>query len=746
MMVNELQPHPELRNLRNHLRSIHDSISHFQPPVKRPPILDSSLEVIQNPAEDTHWFQHDNIPGLKRLKDSIKVDLDALDKFLDQPDSAHLPPLSTNAPYLIAVWNEVLCAKAPVLCVFKSFSTSSDESGDKQSSNGAKIDVVADCGRRWIRVNTIKNSRICAEFREIDSYLTDDESSDEEDENYRPSLAQKEFDNSVLRMGRSLVAAARMNPVQIPVSHFSFENVTPKITLRLTRLDPDADPTEPRIAQTIQGLIDMGIDVQLGERTPDEIPPVQPSTAPNVSSLTFEPTTRINLDLSVLIALVSDLTHSPLPATIDEANTRFVPPERYLEWKKKVNALKAQSKKLLDPDFDDENFEISLPAQQDMAKTSRALTNQVLQEMGKGVLQEIADRINALPPDVSIGVRKIEFWTTREARDRCMRIVSKVGGSKEKRRTQGLLFDSSTHDGKQRSDAVSSDVASDYPLPFPTTVEKAQEAYWESSRYAHGLIPFIPLHFFPEFTPSTTSLSPSIGDTDSTSGLDTSQFLPNPQSIPPFFKSLHSTCCDILMYEKHNRSNGGPRGLKGHIGLQVPRHHPNNSESQTHSASPLDPSVNGDELETDLLHNTISSFPRATITKANPRLTAHTVQSLAWGSALGWTTLTANRTSVKAIVKEINARAKVEMFEAFTSTNGSVATAGSNEESPHVSNGQADASVSVAASLKSSDHGASSSEEQKGSAESSNSLKAAIWIIDPRSLAEGMRTESVDDQ
>ncbi|KAJ3723754.1 hypothetical protein C8R42DRAFT_578377 [Lentinula raphanica] len=613
-MVNELQPHPELRNLRNHLRSIHDSISHFQPPVKRPPILDSSLEVIQNPAEDTHWFQHDNIPGLKRLKDSIKVDLDALDKFLDQPDSAHLPPLSTNAPYLIAVWNEVLCAQAPVLCVFKSFSTSSDESGDKQSSNGAKIDVVADCGRRWIRVNTIKNSRICAEFREIDSYLTDDESSDEEDENYRPSLAQKEFDNSVLRMGRSLVAAARLNPVQLPVSHPSFENVTPKITLRLTRLDPDADPTEPRIAQTIQGLIDMGIDVQLGERTPDEIPPVQPSTAPNVSSLTFEPTTRINLDLSVLIALVSDLTHSPLPATIDEANTRFVPPERYLEWKKKVNALKAQSKKLLDPDFDDENFEISLPAQQDMAKTSRALTNQVLQEMGKGVLQEIADRINALPPDVSIGVRKIEFWSTREARDRCMRIVSKVGGSKEKRRTQGLLFDSSTHDGKQRSDA----------------------AYWESSRYAHGLIPFIPLHFFPESTPSTTSLFPSIGDTDSTSGLDTSQY----------------------------------------------------------------PSVNGDELETDLLHNTISGFPRATITKANPRLTAHTVQSLAWGSALGWTTLTANRTSVKAIVKEINARAKVEI----------------------------------------------SSEEEKGSAESSNSLKAAIWIIDPRSLAEGMRTESVDDQ
>lgn len=68
--------HPELRDLRVHLRSIHESIAHFQPPAKRPPILDSSLEV----AEDTHWLQYDNIPGLKKLKESIKIDLDVLDK------------------------------------------------------------------------------------------------------------------------------------------------------------------------------------------------------------------------------------------------------------------------------------------------------------------------------------------------------------------------------------------------------------------------------------------------------------------------------------------------------------------------------------------------------------------------------------------------------------------------------------------------------------------------------------------
>ncbi|KAJ3904627.1 hypothetical protein F5879DRAFT_954119 [Lentinula edodes] len=728
IMANVSPSHPELRSLHSHLLSIHDSISHFQPPVKRPPILDSSLEVIQNPAEDTHWLQHDNIPGLKKLKESIKVDLDALDKFLDDPDSGNLPSLSTNAPYLIAVWNEVLCARAPVICVFKSFFVTAEDAGNNKPNQaprtqGTKVDVVADCGRQWIRINTIKNSRILAEFREIDSYLTDDESSsDEEEEDYRPSLAQKEFDNSVLRMGRSLVAAAKMNPVHLPVSHPSFERIIPQITLCLTRLNPNTEPTDPRIAQTIQDLIDMGINVHLGERTLDEIPEVQPSTVPHPSSFIIEPTTRINLDLSVLIALVSDLTHAPLPTTIDEANSRFIPPERYLEWKRKVNATKAKAKKALDPDFHDEDFELSLPAQEDMAKTSRALTNQVLQEMEKGLLQEIADRLDVLQPNVPSDEKKpIEFWTTPEARDRCFRIVSKVGGLKEKRRVQGLLFDSSASTGEQLSEAIGSDVDSDYALPFPDTLDKAQEAYWSDSRYPQNFLSLIPLRFYPVSSAPTSSSHPLLATT-SISDAPLSAVDGN----PPFFRSLHTTCSDILEYEKHNRSNGGPRTLKGNFAFGP--NAPHSGLNFNHDPASMD----GDEP--DNVPMSISGFARATITKASPRLTAHTVQSLAWGSALGWTTLTANRTSVKAIVKEINARARVEMFEMFmgasTTPNAAVMSA-ENGGVLSVNTGPSPSSSSTC-------HGA---ELVPGP----NQLKAAIWIVDPRSLAEGMRADSVDE-
>ncbi|KAF9071438.1 hypothetical protein BDP27DRAFT_1419014 [Rhodocollybia butyracea] len=686
--------HPELRNIRDQLKSIHESISHFQPPAKKPPILDSSLEVIQNPAEDTHWLQHDSIPGLKKLKESIKIDLDVLDKFLDDPESDSLPPLSTNAPYLIAVWNEVLCARAPVIYIFKSF-LSTEEGSRVQST---KVDVVADCGRQWIRLNTIKNFRLLSEFREIDSYLTDGESSDENDEDYRPSLAQKEFDNSILRMGRSLVAAAKAHPVQLPISNF--EEIPPRITMRLTRLNPDAEPTEPP-----------------GERTLDEIPQVQQNTAPHPSSIVFEPTTKINLDLSVLIALVSDLTHSALPTSIDEANTRFIPPERYLEWKKKVNSTKAKAKKLLDPDFNDEDFELSLPAQHDMAKTSRALTNQVEQEMGKGLLQEMADKLNALTPEVPSNEKNIEFWTTREARDRCLRIVSKVGGLKEKRRAQALLFDAFSSNGEQDLTVDGPDLDEDYPLPPPDTLEEAEEAFWGESRYPQKLLSLIPLRFYPapsELSSTSVPVSASFPAT------------PSPDALPPFFRSLHSTCSDILEYEKHSRSKGGPRSLKGKLGLG-----PNSSNDHSNHAKSLNIlDVEGDESPSlDNEPESISGFPRAIITKANPRLTAHTVQSLAWGSALGWTTLTANRTSVKAIVKEINARARVEMFEMYVAA---------SEPKPSADGPSSVSDVKDAC-------GGLKVEGVSNNDTNSSQSKAAIWVIDPRSLAEGMRADSVDD-
>ncbi|KAJ7248558.1 hypothetical protein B0H12DRAFT_1324630 [Mycena haematopus] len=585
--------HPEHPH-RQILHSIHESLSNFRPLAARPPILDSSTEGVTPSAldstDDGQWLQQESIPGLKQLRDSVKIDLDVLEKFLDNPQSANLPQLSTNAPYLIAVWNEVLCAPPSIVSILKFFpldvsSDSNPHAGKKTIS--VKVDVVADCGRRWIRVNTIKNTRILAEFREIDSYLTDSE--DEDDFEHGPSLAQKEFDNSVLRMGRNLLAAANANPIDTATG-----TEPPKVTLRLTRLNP-SEPGEddPRISQTIDCLRSMGIDVQLGERVQSEIP--SPMRAPQPIPLAqLVPTANINLDLSVLIALVSDLTHAPLPESVEEAHLRFAAPPRARE------AMHVHEEQ----------------HSGDPTIQSRALTSQImqemLQEMGRGgMFQDLRTRLlPLLPPN---GICPLQFWTTAEAHQRFMRIVTKIGGPAEKQRAEALFG------------------GPDFAL------DAAETQFWAGSRFPQGFIPLLPVRVYPDHLP-----------TDGAPGR------------AQFFRSMEKTCRDILA-------------------LESPAAAPQTSAERVLYSN------NGYRRNLD--------SERALVTRANARLTAHTVQSMLWGAQHGWTTLTANKTSVKALLREIRA-------------------------------------ARVAGRL---------AEDAPGEAEADPHEVVAIWIVDPRSLAEGVR-------
>jgi hypothetical protein len=80
---------------------------------------------------------------------------------------------------------------------------------------------------------------------------------------------------------------------------------------------------------------------------------------------------------------------------MDTTNKRFIPPKEYREWKQ---TRRKQTQKSTDHDsgdpreFDEGLFSIEdLP--NDLATHSRALTNQLLQEMSRSMIQEIKDRI-----------------------------------------------------------------------------------------------------------------------------------------------------------------------------------------------------------------------------------------------------------------------------------------------------------------------------------------------------------------
>ncbi|PIL29015.1 hypothetical protein GSI_09063 [Ganoderma sinense ZZ0214-1] len=624
-----MTPRPELQDLRQRLRDIYAAMATFGSArlAAKPPILDLSMDLSGDASEEFHSHQ-DAVQGLRALRDAVRQDLDVLEKFLNDPACKTAPPLSTNAPYLISVWNEVLHARPPIVTIWRTFLEGDQQSHVPRRGSrkppGVKVDVVAEGDP----VPSTKNSRLLAEFREIDSYQTESEDSEDEGEVGRPSLAQKEFDNSILRIGRSLLDAAHRNPL-------AGTNTVPSITLRLTRLDPSpSDPREhdPRIAHTLDLLRGMGIDVELGERDPVQLPRV---VAPPIRHL--EPTIRLNLDLSILIALVSDLTHSSLPTSAVEADARYVPSVQYREWKRK---------RLEATNGPDEEIDEGRLGENGLGKHSRALANQALQEMNRGLLHELRDRLAAV---ASPGLANVEFWTTPEARDRCLRIVlSKIGGRNEKRRAAALFS------------------GEDTPL------SEAEEQYWAGSRYPRVFLPLIPIRVFDSSVPGAAIKPPARSDDD--------------RALSPFFEVLARTCRDILAQE----TIPDPRTLSNPRSSRTP---PAAGEFGEGTSTP-------DEDET-----AESEIERAAVTKANPRLTAHTVQSMLWGAARGWTTLTANKSSVKAILRDIRA-------------------------------GEGGGGYGWDREV----HDASRTDGEGGAAVE----KAAMWVVDPRSLAEGMRSDYVE--
>jgi hypothetical protein len=466
---------------------------------------------------------------------------------------------------------------------------------------------------------------LLAEFRELDSYLTDsDGEGGTSSGGACPLLAQTEFDNSLLRAGRALLTTAKDNPVL-------GTNSPPEVVFRLTRIDPDATDesgNDPRIAHTIESLRNMGLSIKLGERA--AIRQLVDPAPVLLSPPAFIPTLQINLDLSILIALVSDLTHAPLPESVDAAHERFIPSAAYVKWKR--SRLRAKSGSRSDsPNTAREDTDDPLASTQH----SRALAAQQQQEMHKSIFQEIHERLAplvtchrqaspdgpthdpTLPPHDAPSL--IEFWTTSEARDRCLRIVAKIGGPAEMRRVYAL-FPTSSVDG----DA-------------PPSLSELETQFWADSRHRRGLLPLLPIRIFPTCNP------------------------PPPPSSPPagFFSALEATCRALL------EAGGVP-----------PRRA---TESEVAGADEDEGEGEGGEIQ------------RVSVVRTNARLTTHTVQSMLYGAAHGWTTLTANRASVKAMLREVKMR-------------------GYDVDVP----GGGDGAVKY----------------------------AALWVIDPRSLAEGMRSGS----
>lgn len=264
---------------------------------------------------------------------------------------------------------------------------------------------------------------------------------------------------------------------------------------------------------------------------------------------------------------------------------------------------------------------------------SRALSAQLLQEMKLGLIDELRHHLSIyiLTTQTSTPAPSIEFWTTPDARDRCMRIVDKIGGMDEKRRAAALF--ACRYDSRNVGAVRSEDV----------------EDFWLDSRHTKNYLPVVPVKVFGENgEPDRCDVTAESDEDAGNEGL---------------WLALEHTCDQLLATKSYGSVSSTPNPTE---------------------------------------------FQRAPSTQPNRRLTTHTVHSLREGVRRRWTTLTANRASVREVVRELEKCGSAEDQGAWAWRNDDLERAGRGDE-----------------------------HEKR--------MKAILWTIAPRSLAEGMRGYARDE-
>ncbi|KAK4686712.1 hypothetical protein P7C73_g3412, partial [Tremellales sp. Uapishka_1] len=375
--------------------------------------MDEEIEhaIYRAPVIDFHHpkgYQQTTVLGLKKFLtavenettyvESVRVTwyLAVLEQEIDRgPRSFQLvssavapKDFTTNAPHILSVWEEFTRAQAPLITIAQSL--------DCGEAGSVKIDVVAQGGNEWIRVNTIKESRLLAEFREQDSYDNSDyDDSESESETAGPGPRPKptaQLTNSIIVACETLLSASAAYP-----RNANFPR--PKIKYVLSRLS-DIAYRDSRIQETFDRVRGMGIELVIGGSGPASASKGNDAKANKL----LRPTQNIMLDLSVVIALCCDSTHQPLPRTADELESRF-----------RGYTLNESGERDLKPH----------------SNVSRDLYDQLKREMQRPLVYEMKERLGIYPD--------IEFWITREVKDRLPSLINVIGGEQEKARARALF-------------------------------------------------------------------------------------------------------------------------------------------------------------------------------------------------------------------------------------------------------------------------------------------------------------------
>ncbi|KAI4652688.1 uncharacterized protein J4E79_008995 [Alternaria viburni] len=169
-----------------------------------------------------------------------------------------------------------------------------------KNKTSALVDIVAEEGAEWIRVSTVSEKRILFDLAKL-GWVNDSDSEDDDDMPPPPEDDDDDEDQiDVVRNARGLARAARANPIR---------GRPPKVRFVLTRISAGKTPAIDMIINKIRAT---GAIVQCG----DDIPPalsieaVLPRLLIDRSRALSD---TLNIDCTILLALISDISHKPCP-------------------------------------------------------------------------------------------------------------------------------------------------------------------------------------------------------------------------------------------------------------------------------------------------------------------------------------------------------------------------------------------------------------------------------------------------
>ncbi|KAL8933533.1 MAG: hypothetical protein Q9211_005734 [Gyalolechia sp. 1 TL-2023] len=261
---------------------------------------------------------------LKPFRNSITAELKSLEKLrtTDLESDRTLHTLrSSNLPFHRAIWDAAKTTTGLIAFTKRFYwdipPTRSIKRTGQAKRRYALVDIVAQDGQRWIKVSTVTETRLLFELAKAGWEGADSDSDGDDDgllvdglvhtsigdsaspSTQSPSQLPKEEDDDrveIVRQAEDLQKAALAHKV-----HYKH----PSITVILPKISQNPPAEILRILESIRSI---GATVHLGPTAPPlDLPSVFQNLVPD-SFCDLTPT--LNIDCTILLALVSDLSHS----------------------------------------------------------------------------------------------------------------------------------------------------------------------------------------------------------------------------------------------------------------------------------------------------------------------------------------------------------------------------------------------------------------------------------------------------